>query len=843
MTKKSFLIIFFTAIFIVAAGYFVLNGYNVLTRSFEGAKEVTLKQDVIQDELSIMYISVRERTLILLRMNTVQDAFDMDDLRQEMRENAENYLLARQSLSDSGVSISEKFRPWFNKLDLLTWRGSQLKDSVADLFVSGNKQEALDLLVDTAAPVHVEILSLLSSMKKSSENEVRNTVNDLNDGFVSARKDFRVIGVAILFFVLVVFSLLLYILVRGEDKLKGLLAHKETQYKVIVDTINDGVFSMNKKGKISSFNCEAERVFGFSAEEIVGETIYKLIDKSDLAELSAYINTISNEDSAKDLDIQGRTKDSRKIHLQLSLSNTGIAGEQCLSGVVRDVTQQKNNTKVLLRYREVFSKSYDAQAFVDMNHIYTLANEKYLKLFGKNVDDVINFTVAEVIGEKLFYTFEKFHQRCILNDEVVSLNQWVELPSKHLYLSITYTPFHNELDEVVGIAIAIRDITEQKRAEDDYFRSSKLESIGVLAGGIAHDFNNLLGSIIGNIEMSMRTLDEPERADKYLQTTRVACKRAAGLTQQLLTFSKGGEPIKSNIDIAELLAETIDFSLHGCAIESQLTCNEGLRNIFADRGQIGQVVQNIVINAKQAMPAGGLIKVDCSNISKSSPEMKTLTSAFIDFVKISITDTGSGMSEDVLNSIFDPYFTTRDEGSGLGLALSYSIINKHAGFINVESMENVGTTFSIYLPATDSPVTDNKEDEIIVMKSDNTKRIMIMDDDEMIREIGEAMLEELGYLVEHAATGEQAIEAYQLAMQDSEKHIDLIIMDLTILGGMGGKEAAQEVLTINPDAKILVSSGYSNDPVMADFQKYGFSGAVTKPYTLDELAIAIQQSL
>ena len=843
MIKKPFLIIPAVLIFVFASAYFIVNGYSVLTDSFEGSKEVIFKQQKVQGELTTMYLAVRERTLILLQMNTVYDAFEMDDLRQKMRDNAEKFLLAREELSRLDVPDNTQWQELDEKLKKLSAKGVVLKNRIADLFVDQKRRQAVDLLLGEIMPIQVDLLSTLESMTRASEDEIKLTIQALNKKFITARKHFQVIGAVLLVIVLFAFIVILYLLVRGEDDLKGLLAHKETQYKVIVDTVKDGIIAMNSRGKISSFNREAEKIFGYQADEIIGRNIHQLIDKSDYQRLESYIEKINNDFALPGAEFTGRRKNNNKIDLHLSLSATGISGEQCLSGIVRDISREKANYNVLLRYREIFSRSDDALAFVDRHHIYKMVNGKYLELFQRSAEDVVDFTVSEVIGETLFYTFEKFHQQCILHDEVVSLNQWVDTPSGYFYLSISYTPYHNDAGDIVGVAIAIRDITEQKKSEDEYFKSSKLESVGVLAGGIAHDFNNLLGGILGNIEMAMRSLDNPEKARKFLQTSHNAGDRAADLTQQLLTFSKGGEPVREDVSVRALLEDTIEFCLHGSSLERSMRCDDGLWHIYADAGQISQVVQNIVINAKQAMPDGGMIKVSCSNVSRHDSEVSGLAHGLSDYVKISIEDNGPGMSNEVLKSIFDPYFTTRENGSGLGLALSYSIINKHEGYIKVDSSEGSGSCFTIYLPASTQAVVETDNEEIIVVKSDNSKRIMVMDDDDMIREIAEAMLEELGYQVVHAVNGEEALLLYQDAMHDEDKKIDLIIMDLTILGGMGGKETIQAIQVIDASVKAIVCSGYSNDPVMANYSEYGFKGAVCKPYNIDELGVAIQQCL
>ena len=491
-----------------------------------------------------------------------------------------------------------------------------------------------------------------------------------------------------------------------------------------------------------------------------------------------------------------------------------------------------------IRYETIVDNIKDGIISMDEKCVISSFNHSAEKIFGYTEKEIAGKSIKKLIDKDSYMLLDAYIKNIPEQKSTteIELNA-IRRNGTRLILSIalTDTCIHGG-QRFSGI---LRDITAQKKSQDELAKASKLESVGVLAGGIAHDFNNLLAGIMGNIEMAMRCLTDTDKVKRYLQTSSRACQRAAGLTQQLLTFSKGGEPVKKNADIIEVIRESTEFSLHGSNINYHFEKPQGQCLVSIDSGQISQVIQNLIINARHAMPDGGDIFIRCERVSRIA-EMPAPDSAASKqlYIKISVEDTGTGIDEKDLESIFDPYFTTRKSGSGLGLALSYSIMQKHQGYIFVHSTPGLGSCFTLYLPEVRSQQAYRNEVAKVIEKSTTHKRIMLMDDDEMIREIGEAMLEDLGYEVVQAENGEQAIEKYKIAQQHNNP-IDCIIMDLTIPGGMGGKEAIIEVLKINPQAKAIVSSGYSSDPIMANYTDYGFKNAISKPYNLDELSIAL----
>ncbi len=401
-------------------------------------------------------------------------------------------------------------------------------------------------------------------------------------------------------------------------------------------------------------------------------------------------------------------------------------------------------------------------------------------------------------------------------------------------------PIRDKDGKIIGVVLVFRDITEQLLTEQELIKVKKIESIGVLAGGIAHDFNNILTAILGNIDLSLMDSSLTNETQNLLRKALAASQRAQGLTHQLLTFSKGGEPIKESASLADVVKDSADFILRGGKIYCNYYFPEDLWLVDIDKNQISQVVQNIILNAGAAMPDGGIIEVSSENLSPSSP-ISALLPKTGNYVALTIKDNGDGIPANIIDKIFDPYFSTKPEGSGLGLAITHSIIKKHGGHVSVHSTPGKGTAFTIYLPVSMQRFTtgNNAEQAGLSLRKGT---IMVMDDDEQVRNISQAMIAMMGHKVMLAKDGAEALKLYTDSL-DNHTPIDLIIMDLTIPGGMGGTEAVQKILTINPEAKVIVSSGYSNDPAMANFRDYGFCSAIAKPYKLAELEKAINEIL
>ena len=388
--------------------------------------------------------------------------------------------------------------------------------------------------------------------------------------------------------------------------------------------------------------------------------------------------------------------------------------------------------------------------------------------------------------------------------------------------------------EPEALATVSRNITEQKQFEDELLRVQKLESLGALAGGLAHDFNNLLTAVLGNISVVKTHFSSDNKLYRMLDEAEKASLRTKDLTQQLLTFAKGGAPIKKVVFLGELLRECGGFVLRGSSVTCEYAIAENLRAVDVDEGQMSQVINNLIINAAEAMPEGGTIRITGENASVGSGDAVPLAEG--KYTRVTVRDHGIGIPQDHLQKIFDPYFTTKKKGSGLGLASSYSIVKRHGGYLSVESKLGAGTVFHMYLPASEKLVaTEKEEDERPVRGAGN---ILVVDDEEIVRDVAGTMLKELGYDVAFAKNGSEAIDVYR-KKKESGSPFSAVIMDLTIPGGMGGKEAVRKLAALDPDVNAIVSSGYSNDPIMAEYTDYGFKGVVSKPYKMTELSKVI----
>jgi CheY-like chemotaxis protein/two-component sensor histidine kinase len=369
-------------------------------------------------------------------------------------------------------------------------------------------------------------------------------------------------------------------------------------------------------------------------------------------------------------------------------------------------------------------------------------------------------------------------------------------------------------------------------------RASKLESVGLLAGGIAHDFNNLLAIVMGNLTLAL--LDEKTAAagGRWLKEAERGTTRARELTQQLLTFAKGGEPVRSAVLLSDLVREAAEFALHGTAVRCEFDLAEDVRPADADRGQIGQVVQNLVINAVQAMPAGGVIRLALRNETLAAGDVPPLPPGH--YLRLEFADTGGGIPPENLPRIYEPFFTTKELGTGLGLATVYSVVQKHRGHIVVESEVGRGTTFRIWLPAADAAPTPSTMSASPFERLRG--RVLFMDDEEPIRTMTCALLQRLGLEVTTTVDGHEAVKHFAHA-RASGQPFDIVIMDLTVPGGMGGAAAMSEILKLDPDARGIVSSGYSSDPIMANHREHGFRGSVPKPYKVADFARTLREVL
>ncbi len=602
------------------------------------------------------------------------------------------------------------------------------------------------------------------------------------------------------------------------------------------------LFIRQQDGRILEANPSALKTYGYSKEELITRTIYELQAGGDRTEVNRKMDTAARNGIA--FETMHRSKQGKTFPVEVSSIGAMIGGESVLLSIIRDITVRKQTEEALAAEKESLAVTLrsigDGVITTDIAGTIVVMNKVAEQLTGWSQEIAIGKPVVKVCGtldEKTRQNTYNLVEKVLRTG--VDLNQTAILRAKdgtEKIIQQSAAPIFDSNNQVVGVVLVFRDITQEQRAKAEILKANKIEALSLLAGGIAHDFNNILTAILGNLSLlKVQTADNTE-AYQIIHESEQAALRAGVLTQQLLTFARGGgAPVKKTASVAELIKETTDFALRGSNISCYYSMPSDLWMVTVDKGQISQVMQNLVINAVQAMPLGGVIEVTCANILLS--ERYPLGEG--KYVAISLRDRGEGIAKEYFQRIFDPYFTTKPTGSGLGLATSYTIIKNHGGHIQVESEPGIGTTFTVYLPAiSERTVTPIKKEDILPSQG----KVLVMDDEEPVRSVLGRMLNFIGFKTVLAKDGAEAITLYQRAAESGQS-FDVVIMDLTVPGGMGGREALQKLLHMNPDVKAVVSSGYSSDPIMDDYKKYGFAGAVTKPYKIQELSEILQAVL
>ena len=487
-------------------------------------------------------------------------------------------------------------------------------------------------------------------------------------------------------------------------------------------------------------------------------------------------------------------------------------------------------------YHSILNSTSDAIVIYDLESRVKYLNSAFTQIFGWSLDELLGqripFMPDSEREESLTRILDVIKHGSPCN--AFETRRYTK-DGRLLEISLSSSRYTDHHGETGGIVVILRDITELKKAQQEAIKAHKLESIGVLAGGIAHDFNNILSAIMGNITLAQMCSDQPDKVKSLLEASEKACLRAQGLTQQLLTFSKGGEPIRKATDIEGVILDSAKFVLRGSNVKCEFSITPNLKPAMIDADQISQVIQNIIINAKQAMPEGGIIRVT------AEPDRLPLTSKYPEdplskneYIKICILDQGPGISSKIVGQIFDPYFTTRNTGSGLGLAITHSIIKKHGGQIKVRSTPGQGCEFIIYLPVAEDRLQKTEHPSEAPVNTTMPSRILVVDDEDMIRDLLFNILQTENFSVTTAASGEEGIELYRQAQEEGQSY-GLVIMDLTLPGGINGVEASQKIKKLDPNAKIVVSSGYADDPILSDYQNYGFIASLEKPFKVKDV--------
>ena len=503
---------------------------------------------------------------------------------------------------------------------------------------------------------------------------------------------------------------------------------------------------------------------------------------------------------------------------------------------IRDLAE-RNQARAALQesaraMTDILENTTDAFFALDQEWKFTYINPKAEKLLDRKRDDLIGQELWQEFPELIGSPFEQNYRR-VLSEQAAVQFEASDAAGRIWFEMYAYPSGR-------GISVFFRDVTERKRIEEERLTTSKLESLGTLAGGIAHDLNNILTVISGNIGLAQ--IEAPSDAGSllsFLSKAGQAAQHAAHLSSQLLTFSKGGAPIKRVSSIADLLSQAAEFSLYGSNLRANVDLAVDLWKAEVDPGQIEQVINALLINAREATVHGGTVRISARNVKLEEDSGVPLPAGR--YLKITVSDRGSGVPEELATKIFDPYFTTKPMGSGLGLAISYSIVKKHGGMLHLESSSPDGSTFAFYLPASKSrtiaprPVVSERVFNL------NHQRILVMDDEAAIRDLISQLLTTLGYEVTAVPDGIEAVRTYERALRRGE-HFQAVILDATIRGGMGGLATIERLRSLDPHVTAIVCSGYSDEAALSEFLAYGFRGALPKPFTRGELSDALQRA-
>jgi two-component system, cell cycle sensor histidine kinase and response regulator CckA len=648
-----------------------------------------------------------------------------------------------------------------------------------------------------------------------------------------------------------------------QEVAEALPLQGEHLYRLIAENMNDAIWLMDLHFKFQYISPSMARARGSTQEELAALPIEKHMTQASLDLVRRAVREELDpeklmkpgvESKLLELEIYRKDGSTYVSEIRVTLLRDDNGRPTGLLGVGRDITDRKRIESALLdsedRYRRI------ANTLTDYLYTVTFENGKPVKtLHGPGCFMVTGYTNEDFQKDSQLW-IQMVHpddRQSVRNFIHQIMTKPLTIPIEHRIIRkdhverwVRNTPvFHFDgKGTMLSYDGIVQDITERKTMDAEMQKAQHLESLSVLASGIAHDFNNLLGGIFGYIDIAREYSATPKKSREFLEKALKSLDRAKDLSQRLLMFSKGAAPVKKVVDVEGLIREAAALSLAGKNVRAKLSVADDLYSCECDPAQVGRVLNNLIVNAQQAMPDGGTVHITAENADACGP-LQEPGGAPGPYVKISIRDTGGGIAPDKLKKIFDPFFTTKKTGTGLGLTISRSIIGKHGGVIDVSSEVGKGTEFHVFLPASiqkAEPGVDKKPPEAVAGALSGHGRILLMDDEDFVLDIASRMLVKMGFSPQTSQHGEEACDLYRKAI-DEGRPFCAVILDLTIPAGMGGVRTMKRLMEMDPGVKAIASSGYSDDPVLAEPGKYGFSGVLKKPYMAGELRDALHAVL
>ncbi len=641
------------------------------------------------------------------------------------------------------------------------------------------------------------------------------------------------------------------------------LRQSERRHRHLIETMNEGVAVLDTDQRLTYVNDKFCRILGYQREELLGRSMLDLIEQNEVRRQLRSLLAGDNEaaEGIVDDNLETTWRSGNGDQVFALVSPRLFYGDQGSPAgsfvVVTDITRRRQAELALGKEKERLAATLrsigEGVIATDTEGRIVLMNQLAESMTGWRIQDALRQPVESVLQllDRKSPLAQHRHSIPASNEKgevenpirralATGVSKAMECrvqggDQKPMIIALNGTPIFDAQEKIVGGVLVFRNVTAEKSWEEESRKDQKLESVGLLAGGVAHDFNNILTVVLGNVSLARTLLEPDSKVAQLMKETERASNQARYLTQQLLAFSKGGKPRKETVALSQVVFDAVDYVLRATKCKPRFQWAENLWPAEVDIGQINQVFQNLVINAAEAMPEGGVIRLSGENCTVLPDDPLPLSPGH--YVRISVADRGRGIAEKDLDKVFDPYFTTKKSGAGLGLATAYSIVKKHDGYIGVVSELGKGTRFDVHLPARQSEIAktrSHRQTEVVPGEG----RVLIMEDDWAVRQMLLRMLHSLGYEAEAAEEGREAVDKFRAARL-AGRPFDATILDLVVPGGKGGKETVKHILKIDQQAKVIVSSGYSEDPIMANYRDYGFAEAVAKPYDYGELSIIL----